>query len=75
VKSSPLGQRLTMERAPLEEAALNHEVALRSREVSLPHQDPADRFLVATALTYELTLVTADEMLIDAKSCPILPNR
>jgi len=43
--------------------------------VSLPHQDTADRFLVATAMTYELTLVTADETLIDAKSCPILPNR
>jgi PIN domain nuclease of toxin-antitoxin system len=64
-----------LERAPLEEAVLNHEVALRSREVSLPHQDPADRFLVATALTYELTLVTADETLIDAKPCPILSNR
>lgn len=64
-----------LERAPLEEAVLNHEVALRSREVSLPHQDPADRFLVATALTYELTLVTADETLIDAKPCPILANR
>ena len=64
-----------LERAPLEEAALNHEVALRSREVSLPHQDPADRFLVATALTYELTLVTADESIIDAKACLVLPNR
>ncbi len=64
-----------LERAPLEEAALNHEVALRSREVSLPHQDPADRFLVATALTYELTLVTADETLIDARACPTLANR
>lgn len=64
-----------LERAPLEEAALNHEVALRSREVSLPHQDPADRFLVATALTYELTLVTADESITDAKACLVLPNR
>jgi PIN domain nuclease of toxin-antitoxin system len=64
-----------LERAPLEQAALNHEVALRSREVSLPHQDPADRFLVATALTYELTLVTADESIIDAKACPVLANR
>jgi PIN domain nuclease of toxin-antitoxin system len=64
-----------LERAPLEEAVLNHEVALRSREVALPHQDPADRFLVATALTYELTLVTADETLIDARPCPILASR
>jgi PIN domain nuclease of toxin-antitoxin system len=63
-----------LERSPLEEAALNHEVALRSREVSLPHPDPADRFLVATALTYELTLVTADDALIQAKACPILAS-
>jgi PIN domain nuclease of toxin-antitoxin system len=64
-----------LEKAPLQEAALNHQVAIRSREVPLPHQDPADRFLVATALTYELTLVTADETLIDARPCPILANR
>lgn len=67
--------REMLERTPLEEAPLNHEVALRSREVALPHQDPADRFLVATALTYGLTLVTADETLIEAGPCPILANR
>ncbi len=63
-----------LERSPLQEAILNHEVAMRSREVSLRHQDPADRFLVATALTYELTLVTADDALIQAKACPILAS-
>lgn len=67
--------REALEQAPLEEAVLNHEVALRSREVALPHQDPADRFLVATALVYDLTLVTADDTLIEAKACPILANR
>lgn len=67
--------REALERAPLEEAVLNHEVALRSREVALPHPDPADRFLVATALVYDLTLVTADDTLIEAKACPILANR
>jgi predicted nucleic acid-binding protein len=30
---------------------------------------------VATALTYKLTLVTADETLIAAKPCAILANR
>jgi len=63
-----------LEKAPFEEAVLNHEVALRSREVALPHQDPVDRFLVATALCYELTLVTADDTLIEAGPCPILAN-
>jgi PIN domain nuclease of toxin-antitoxin system len=67
--------REALDQAPLQEAALNHEVALRSREVALPHPDPADRFLVATALVYDLTLVTADETLIEAKTCPILANR
>ena len=60
-------------RTPLQEAALGHEVALRSREVSLPHDDPADRFLVATALVYELTLVTADVDILRARPCPVLP--
>ncbi|MBT8339733.1 MAG: PIN domain-containing protein [Desulfatitalea sp.] len=41
-------------------ASLNHEVALRSRRISLPHQDPADLFIAATAIVYGLTLVTAD---------------
>lgn len=67
--------REALEQAPLEEAVLNHEVALRSREVALPHPDPADRFLVATALVHDLTLVTADDTLIEAKACPILANR
>jgi len=66
--------REALEQAPLEEAVLNHEVALRSREVALPHPDPADRFLVATALVYDLTLVTADATLIESRACPILAN-
>jgi PIN domain nuclease of toxin-antitoxin system len=63
-----------LDKAPLEEAALSRDVALRSREGALPHQDPADRFLVATALCYELTLVTADGTLIGAEPCAILKN-
>jgi PIN domain nuclease of toxin-antitoxin system len=43
---------------PLKEAPINQEVAIQSRIVKLPHQDPADRFLAATALVYELTLVS-----------------
>jgi PIN domain nuclease of toxin-antitoxin system len=60
---------------PAQEAPLTHEVALRSREVALPHEDPADRFLVATALCYDLTLATADKVLIEARPCPILVAR
>lgn len=61
--------------APLREAALTHEVAMESWRVALPHRDPADRLLVATARVYELTLVTADERLIGLGGVPVLPNR
>jgi prevent-host-death family protein len=43
--------------------------------VQLPHRDPADRFLVATARVFDLTLVTADKQLIKARQAPVLPNR
>jgi PIN domain nuclease of toxin-antitoxin system len=64
-----------LSRTPAHEAPLNHEVAMRSREILPAHEDPADRFLVATALIYDLMLVTADESLIQQKPCPILANR
>lgn len=59
-------------RVPLKEAVLNQEVAIQSRIVQLPHQDPADRFLAATAMVYDLTLVTADSRLLSARDVPIL---
>jgi PIN domain nuclease of toxin-antitoxin system len=62
-------------RTPAEEAVLTFEIAIRSREIMGAHADPADRFLVATALVYDLTLATADDALIDAKLCPVLRNR
>jgi PIN domain nuclease of toxin-antitoxin system len=46
------------------EAPLTHEVAFESRRLSLSTEDPADRFLAATARVYDLTLVTADENLL-----------
>lgn len=64
--------REALQQTPAQEAALTHEVALRSHEVTLPHADPADRFLVATALCYDLVLATADQVLIEARACPIL---
>ena len=67
--------REALERSPVREAALTHEVALRSRELAPSHPDPADRFIMATALVFELTLVTADEALLDLELCPLLPGR
>lgn len=51
----------------LREAPLNVEIAMRSRTIRLRHDDPADRFLAATADLYALTLVTADRRL---QKCP-----
>lgn len=52
---------------PLRIADLNREVALSSLEVRLPHRDPADRFLAATAQVFDLTLATVDQRLISAR--------
>lgn len=52
---------------PLGAAALTKEVAIVSREIKLPHHDPADHFLAATALVNELVLMTVDERLTKAK--------
>ena len=48
---------------PVRDAPLTREVAVESRRVALGHEDPADRFIAATARVYDLTLVTADRRL------------
>lgn len=60
---------------PCREAVLTNEIAIVSRSFALDHQDPADRFLAATARVLELTLVTADERLIGSTVCAVLANR
>jgi len=57
------------------EIPLNWEVAHELRFTMLGHRDPADRFLVATAKVYDLTLVTADERLMRVPGIRVLPNR
>ncbi len=51
---------------PFREAPGTYAVALMSRQIELAHQDPADRFLAATAIVYGLTLVTAAERLLNS---------
>jgi PIN domain nuclease of toxin-antitoxin system len=60
---------------PFKEAPLNIQVAKESRFMELRHNDPADSFIAATALVYNLTLVTADRHLIDCPRISILPNK
>ena len=59
---------------PRREAPLSHDIAVMSRQLTLPHQDPADRFLAATALVMGLTLVTADERLMHSTEYAVLAN-
>ncbi len=60
---------------PRREAPLTHEIAVASRQLKLSHQDPADRFLAATAKVMGLTLVTADARLLRSKEYAVLANR
>ena len=60
---------------PFHEAPLTHAVAQESRRLGFEHSDPADRFLAATAVVYDLTLVTEDARLLDGTGYRTLPNR
>jgi PIN domain nuclease of toxin-antitoxin system len=67
--------RTALCKAPMKEAPINTEVALLSRRICLPHQDPADRFIAATASVFGLTLVTEDRKLHDIEGVQILSTR
>ncbi len=58
----------------LKEAPFTWDVANEFRFALLGYGDPADRFLVATARAYDMTLVTADERLLRIPNLNLLPN-
>jgi PIN domain nuclease of toxin-antitoxin system len=66
--------RTELGRVPCREAPLNTEVALASRRLDIRSDDPADRFLAASAHVYDLTLVTADTRLHRIRGVSVLPN-
>ena len=66
--------RLVLRDFPVRDATLTREVAVTSRSVDLPHEDPADRFIAASAIVYEQTLVTADARLLGSGQYWTLPN-
>jgi PIN domain nuclease of toxin-antitoxin system len=61
--------------APFRQAPFTHQIAAASRHLALPHHDPADRFLAATAKVLGLTLVTADANLLGLGEIATLANR
>jgi len=66
--------RDALARYPFREAPLTHEVALQTRGIDLEHEDPADRFLAATAAVYHLILVTGDDRLLKGSGYSVMAN-
>jgi len=60
--------------APLREAPFTHEIVLAAQQQPLPHRDPADRFLAATAQVMNLTLGTSDELLLGLGTIRTMKN-
>ena len=65
----------TIHELHLTEAPLTFEVALAISSLKLPHSDPADGFIAATAKVFDLTLVTADEQLAKCADIAVLSSR
>jgi PIN domain nuclease of toxin-antitoxin system len=59
----------------MREAPLTNEIVRIGLAMPLPHADPADRFLAATARVLKLTLVTADQKLLGLGEIATLANR
>ena len=57
---------------PLREAVMTREIAMVSEAIELSNQDPADRFLAATAKVLGLTLVTSDRHLLACRDISTL---
>lgn len=64
----------SMQEMELTEAPLTVEVALAISSINFPHADPADHFLAATAKVFDLTLVTADEHLLNLPGIRVMAN-
>lgn len=60
---------------PFREAQLTWEIAMECRRLPFTYEDPADRFLAATARVNGLTLMTADAKLKALKGVQVLPVR
>jgi PIN domain nuclease of toxin-antitoxin system len=59
----------------MREAPLTREIVSLGLAMPLPHADPADRFLAATAKVLKLTLVTSDQKLLGLGEIATLANR
>ena len=58
----------------LTEAYLTWQVVHQMLYILPNHKDPADRFLAATAIAFDLTLVTADQKMMGVPGLKVLAN-
>jgi PIN domain nuclease of toxin-antitoxin system len=58
-------QREKILAAGIQEIPLTGDIALLAVELENLHNDPADRFIVATAIIHDATLMTADTALLE----------
>lgn len=63
LKQQPAALRNELLNTGVVELPLTGDIAILAAELNL-HGDPADRFIVATAITHDATLVTADRALL-----------
>jgi PIN domain nuclease of toxin-antitoxin system len=62
---SPTEQRHRILSSGIREAPLTGDIALLAVELKNLHGDPADRFIAATAIAHNATLLTADKRLLN----------
>ena len=56
---------MLVEQYDMKEIPINNSIALRSSALPEIHKDPADRFIIATALLNEFTVVTGDHRFVE----------
>ena len=61
-----------LRKSPIVEVPISMEIAMSSRSISVPNQDPADRFIAASAKVLGLTLVTSDKKLLRCPEIEVL---
>ena len=64
IDATVAGFRATTLRQGFQEISVDGEIAIAAGELPATHGDPVDRMLVATALVRGVTLMTADEVLL-----------
>ncbi|MBA2491395.1 MAG: type II toxin-antitoxin system VapC family toxin [Gammaproteobacteria bacterium] len=68
--ATPQDWRADLLAAGLLELPLDGSIAILAAQLQGLHKDPADRFIAATAMRFEATLVTADARLLRWRQVP-----